>query len=168
MAFSGFIDRTAEETTGNRIGGGDTQQRAPGRESIPGPPIPDQWKTARISHDPDPADRIRTSITVNCFNYKWHKWTYVTWLHHRTELNSELRPTHTAQTSNCLIPPLSDRSVASRLTRSAEKLNTSLGRAACCTAACTFCTRCNKQVALVLWVVNEAYAHNFTFHQNKT
>ena len=52
---------------------------------------------------------------------------------------------------------LSDHSVASCLTHSAEKLhwNTSLPRAAYSTVACMFCTcvRCNKQVVLVLWVV---------------
>ena len=50
--------------------------------------------------------------------------------------------------------------------------NTPLRRAAYCTVACTFCTcaRCNKRVALVLWVVNERFMHAtlFTFNQNET
>ena len=82
-----------------------------------------------------------------------------------------LSPTHTVQTSNCLIRPLccflSDpfgRKVA---------LNTPLRRAASSTVACTFCAcaRCNKWVALV-WVVNKAYARDSLyfrlFHPEQT
>ena len=85
-----------------------------------------------------------------------------------------LRPPHIAQTPKCLIWPLSDHSVASCLTHSAEKLhwNTLLRRAEYSTVVCTFCTcaRCNKRVALVLWVVNERLmlATLFTFDQNET
>ena len=65
----------------------------------------------------------------------------------RIWMDGILRPPHTGQTSNFLIQPLSDHSVASCLTRLAEKLhwNTPLRHAACCTVACTFCAcaRCN-------------------------
>ena len=63
-------------------------------------------------------------------------------------------------------------SPAKMFTLFSKKGNTPLPCAAYSTVACTFCvcTRCNKWVALVLWVVNQRLMHAtlFTFNQNKT
>ena len=74
LALYGFIDSSAEEVTGNRMRemGSETQQRAPGWESTPGPL---QWGQASVHGTPALPTELNGAPHVNDFKWVWANMT---------------------------------------------------------------------------------------------
>ena len=73
--FFPFADRTAEDTTGNRMGGGDALQRAPGWDSNPGPKYKPQYMGSYFVDSwiyELSSEQQRTQVKCNCGQDQYH------------------------------------------------------------------------------------------------